>query len=145
MSALLSSDSFKRTLSVCYWSCNASDTHSTMRQRCTDSLLKASLMSVTSLALHRRSPTALARGLGGGAQGKTKSDLTVHSCRGLWFQKHNCLLNIIPESGCEVGGVHILPPQTGFSTNHKLLLFLSSCLKMKYLMRKGSRSYFQGV
>ena len=34
-----------------------------MRQRCIDSLLKASLMSVTSLALHSRSATALARGL----------------------------------------------------------------------------------
>ena len=92
-------------------------------------------------ALRRHWPEAW-----GEAQSKTKSDLTVHSCSGLWFQKHkNCLLNIIPESGCEVGGVHILPPQTGFSTNHKLLLFISSCLKMKYLMRKGSRSYFQGV
>ncbi len=43
----------------------------------------------------------------------------------------------VPESGCQVGGVHILSPQTGFSAKHKLLLCFSSCLQMKSLMRSA--------
>lgn len=35
-----------------------------------------------------------------------------------------------PESGRQVGAIHILSPQTGFSSNHKLLLCLSSCFKV---------------
>ena len=40
----------------------------------------------------------------------------------------NAFPDTIPESGCEVGCVHKLSPQTRLSTNHKLLLLISACV-----------------
>lgn len=40
---------------------------------------------------------------------------------------------ILPESRCQIRSVHILSPQTGLSTNHKLLLFFSSCIFLKHI------------
>lgn len=54
------------------------------------------------------------------------------------IKKHLCLsdlneLNdgdislILPEPWRDVGGIHILPPEAGLPTNHKLLLSVSAC------------------
>lgn len=56
-------------------------------------------------------------------------------CHDPLISENVSLGNHIPESGCQVGGVHVLPPQAGFSTNHKLLLCLSSCCEMWHSMR----------
>lgn len=36
---------------------------------------------------------------------------------------------ILPEPWCDIGGIHILPPEAGLSTNYQLLLCVSACFK----------------
>ena len=35
-------------------------------------------------------------------------------------------VSILPEAGRDVGGIHILSPETSLSSNHKLLLLVSA-------------------